>query len=74
MAGHWIGRTKVSLRFDEHCRAAGTISGKFNNCLGTLARRANILPPTKSYWIKVLPSVKNDGWNNILVYTNLKMM
>lgn len=41
--------------------------------LGTLGQRANTLPPTKSDWREVLPSVEDENENNILVYTIIRL-
>lgn len=33
----------------------------------------DLLPPTKYDWREVLPIVKDETWNNIFVYTNMKL-
>lgn len=66
MADQWTGKTRVPMRFDEHCMAVGDDSGTFNNFLGTVARRATILPPTKSDWREVQKSLKEEAWNIVL--------
>lgn len=66
MADQWTGKTRIPMRFDEHYIAMGDDYGKFNNFLGIVARRATILPPTKSDWREVKKSLKEEAWNIVL--------
>lgn len=63
MGNQWTGRTKVFVRLDEHCQAAGTNSKNFNSFLGTLERGANFFTTNKVRLDRGLQSVTDDTWN-----------